>query len=1195
MSEGIFYTIGGAIQPGGLYLTRRADTALLDLCRSGTFAYVLAPRQMGKSSLRLRVAGQLQAEGIKPVHIDLNLMGKTQLDADQWYLGLLDEIERNLALDTDALAWWRAQQFGPTRRLVLFFRNVLLAKIGQPVVIFIDEIDTTLGLDFTDDFFTAARAIHDARPTIPQFQRLSFVFIGVATPNELVKDPRRTPFNIGQRVDVTDFTFQEARPLADGLGLPRSQALQVLTWILNWSGGHPYLTQRLCAEIAHNPRSRWSEADVYQVVKRLFLSGDSNSDSNLQFVNDMLIGERTPDLRETLNLYRAIRSNLYSVPDEEQKPVISNLKLSGLVRSKNGVLQVRNPIYAKVFDLNWIEEAEAVDEVGDRREVKRLRALAEAQKRQAEEAQRRAEAERRRAEQEARDAARLRRRAMWLAGALGAVLLAVIVTISFGISAQNAANQRATAQVEALANAATAEANAIQRATAQKQAEENLAIAQHNATLEAEARSEAVANLATAEYRATLESVARGDAVANLATAEYRATQERVARGEADANLVTAQFRATQEAVARGEAETNLATAQYRATQEAIARGQADANLATAQVRATQEAQARGTAVAEATRAFEQQQIAEAKATEAFHNQQTAEAQANARATAQAQAEEQARLATSRQLTAQARSLQDTRVGIALLLVLEANRIMEASQIANTFEVRSSLYDLLLSTPRLTTLREEIVSKAIFSPDKQTLVSWSYEGNITLWDVRNRNNPQQLSRIFIGDFYDVINDIAFSPDGRILAASVNRLDSPEGSIILWDLTDRNKPQRLGEPFSGHTRVVLDIAFSRDMTLAMGGADGTISLWNMEDPKNPQQLDGLLSGHTEGILSLAFRFDGQVLASGSIDNSIIFWDVLDKNNPRKLAQRTDHTDDVESVTFSQDGQMLASGSNDDSVILWDVSDKNNPQRLDRLTDHKGDVKSVVLSPNKQVLASSSYDKTIILWDVSDKNHPQQIGQSFTDHNDIVQSVSFSPDGDTLASTGGGNTIILWDMKEENKGLRLSQPLIGHSGNIESLAFSPDGKTLASGDSDFLDGTIFLWDVSNWQSPHQLGQKLTNHTGSVKLTFRPNSQVLASADCHDDGVIILWNLINREMPEIFYQTPIGKAGCVRSMAFSPNGRLLASGSDNAIILWEVTDENKLQQLGQPLPETSIVLSVAFSQNNQVLASGKLDHYN
>jgi len=228
MAKQSIYTVGGTVQAGGgVYIPRNVDDELLTLCREGTFAYVLTSRQMGKSSLMVRTAEGLADEGIHSVIIDLTQIG-VEVGAEEWYLGLLTAMEDSLTLETDVFGWWRDRaHLGVTQRLTLFFQEVLLAEVETPVVIFIDEVDSTLSLPFTDDFYAAIRYVYNARARTPEFQRLSFVLIGVATPSDLISSPNRTPFNIGQRVDLTDFTFEEAKPFADGLGLPPDEAGQV--------------------------------------------------------------------------------------------------------------------------------------------------------------------------------------------------------------------------------------------------------------------------------------------------------------------------------------------------------------------------------------------------------------------------------------------------------------------------------------------------------------------------------------------------------------------------------------------------------------------------------------------------------------------------------------------------------------------------------------------------------------------------------------------------------------------------------------------------------------------------------------------------------------------------------------------------------------------------------------------------------
>src|SRR5215510_7092933 len=183
------YTTGGTVQAGGgLYLSRRADDELFNLCRQSAFAYVLTARQTGKSSLMVWTAGRLANENVRSVMIDLTQIG-AQVTPEQWFLGLIAIIEDQLALGVDAVAWWEANShLGPTQRMTKFFEEVLLKEVAVPVVIFIDEIGATLGLDFTDDFFAAIRYLYNARAAAPEFKRLSFALIGVATPGDLIRD-----------------------------------------------------------------------------------------------------------------------------------------------------------------------------------------------------------------------------------------------------------------------------------------------------------------------------------------------------------------------------------------------------------------------------------------------------------------------------------------------------------------------------------------------------------------------------------------------------------------------------------------------------------------------------------------------------------------------------------------------------------------------------------------------------------------------------------------------------------------------------------------------------------------------------------------------------------------------------------------------------------------------------------------------
>src|SRR5262245_49899346 len=210
------FTNGGPVQVGsGLYIERQADHDLLKHCRNSEYAFVLSSRQVGKSSLMNNVARQLKAQdGIESIIVDLQRMG-AHLSADQWYQGLLTRIARRFRPEINIAAWWQAHaHLGHADRFNMFLQDEMLGRRPERIVIFVDEIDTTLSLDFSDDFFATLRAMYNARDEAPEFKRLSFVLIGVATPTDLIDDSRRTPFNIGEFVALDDFTFAEALPLA---------------------------------------------------------------------------------------------------------------------------------------------------------------------------------------------------------------------------------------------------------------------------------------------------------------------------------------------------------------------------------------------------------------------------------------------------------------------------------------------------------------------------------------------------------------------------------------------------------------------------------------------------------------------------------------------------------------------------------------------------------------------------------------------------------------------------------------------------------------------------------------------------------------------------------------------------------------------------------------------------------------------
>lgn len=278
------------------------------------------------------------------------------MSAEQWYAALLSEAGRELGQRAQFLAYWKQNSdIGPMQRFFGALRDLALPQSSQslpsspPLAVFVDEIDVTLSLPFsTDEFFAAIRQCYVERAANPNLKSLVFCLLGTAAPADLIQDTRTSPFNIGRRIEVNDFTVEEAAPLARGLG---EKGDVLLGRVLYWTGGHPYLTQRLCRAAAENAAQ--SPTDVDRLCADLFLTHRAKeSDDNLALVRNRLLKSEV-DLASLLDLYRKLRTGR-RVADDETNPLCGLLKLSGVVQASGGLLKVRNRIYGRVFDKEWV-------------------------------------------------------------------------------------------------------------------------------------------------------------------------------------------------------------------------------------------------------------------------------------------------------------------------------------------------------------------------------------------------------------------------------------------------------------------------------------------------------------------------------------------------------------------------------------------------------------------------------------------------------------------------------------------------------------------------------------------------------------------------------------------------------------------------------------------------------------------------
>jgi WD40 repeat protein len=1105
------YRVGGSLpEYAPSYAMRQADIDFYDGLKAGNFCYVFNSRQMGKTSLLVRTLYRLRSEGVACTTIDVSGRGSGNIQAEQWYAGIAYTLIKDFKLDNPLKfmkSWWKDREFlAPTQRLDELIETILLPNTTAPITIFIDEIDSTLSLDFsTDDFFALIRSCYDKRSINPDYQRLTFALIGVATPSNLIADLKRTPFNIGKAIELTGFTLAESDPLIIGLAAHADNPHAVLAQILNWTGGQPFLTQKLCYLVVNSGlfiRSTQEQIEIDRLVQKNVIEDWESKDNPPHFktISTRLTVNETRS-SSLLGLYQQILT--HRAVSIEDRPEERELQLSGVAIKSGNELRIANRIYATIFDRTWVDK-----------QLANLRPYGENFKEWI--------------DSNKQDKSRLLR----------------------GKALEDALNWSKGKDLSTL------DSKFLGACREQRISEANQAVLQKRVKQLWLLSGISSLFAFSALYFGSEAHIATINAKNSLNHALIKSDDSKNSLETLIGTLKATQLFKQQilwlnqsdRAGIQQEVETNLQYAIY---------GTLERNILN-----------HNSTVTGVNYSFDGRFIASVsndkllkiwkpdgeKIIEIPHPQplQDLAISSDSQKIVTVGDDPQVRIwdIQGKEILPELEQPKNNKKLMRVTMTPDSNYIAAATDSEAKdveviiWEVKSGKIINILKFPHINStpsISKYAFRDLKFSIDGKFLAAASTDNTIKVWQWQTNRPPQ----ILIGH-QDWSYSLSFSQDGKWLVSAGGGSDK---SMKIWQI--KNELFKLTKTIEKAHNGGFYVAFNpNNYQLATAGSgDRTLKIWdfdriinypnsilNINDSANI--LLATISGNQSEYKGISYSSDGNRIALSGMDSKLTIWEpdrALEKNiSASEFA--------IKRVIYSHAGQYIATAGADNTVRIW----RSDGSLLQTIAGHKDWIYGLSFSPDDKLLVSASEDNTVKVWQVADGSLVRALK-----HDNYAYDVSFSPDSRYLASVGNDGKLKIWDAG--NGSLIQSFNILNNDHWEWRVTFSPDGKYLATNTSSGIE----IRRTSDFIRVRTLSTKKDDKGKSetlLKISFSPDSKTIASSGA--DKMVRLWNVEDGESLKSYQ----GHQDAIDDIQFSPDSEEIAttSGGDGQIKFWSRTGD-------------------------------------